>query len=129
MKQRAVKLSSSGMANITKSRIGNDFTFIIGGRRHNCPWFVAEFLSPKVGCLHSVNATVGEIHIEVYDVRNDFESIISVVFGSNLFMTREPHSVFLSIACELNNWKLYFPIGDVMQNNVIISEFCQKCDD
>jgi hypothetical protein len=129
MKESAVKLSSSGMANITKSRMENDFTFIVGGRRHSCPWFVAEFLSPKVSRVHSVDITVSEIDIEVQDVNNEFESILSLGFGSSLSVARENRLFLLSIARELNNWELYFSVHELSEENFIISEFCQQFDD
>jgi hypothetical protein len=91
--------------------------------------FLAEFLSPKVGRLHSVDATVSEIHFEVEDVNNDFQTILSLGFGSSLSVTSENRLFLLSIARELNNWELSFSFHDLSEDNLIISEFCQQFDD
>jgi hypothetical protein len=85
MKENALKLSSSGMANITKSRTENDFTFIVGGRRHSCPWVIADFVSPKIGRLHSVYVPVNPMNVDAEDINNEFQSILSLGFASNIF--------------------------------------------
>jgi hypothetical protein len=41
-----VALLARGMKNICIKN--KDFTFGVGSRRYDCPWFVAEFLSPYV---------------------------------------------------------------------------------
>jgi hypothetical protein len=129
VKESAVKLNSSEMENITKTRMENDFTFVVDGRRHSCPWFVAEFLSPKIGRLHSVDVTVNEINIEVEDVNTEFCSLLSLRFGSSLSVTDDNCLFLLSIAREMNNWELCFSVHDVSEEHLIISEFCQQFED
>jgi hypothetical protein len=61
MTESRLRLSSGGMRNIVKARIENDFTFIVDEHRYSCPWFIAEFLSPKVGRLHSIDGMIQEL--------------------------------------------------------------------
>jgi hypothetical protein len=121
-----VKLSGSGMTNITRSRMEKDFTFIVGEHRHSCPWFIAGFISPKVGRLHTANVTVNELEIETKDLWNESEKIISLGLGLTVSVPRENRRFFLSIVRELCKWELYFLIHDLFEDNVIISDFCQK---
>jgi hypothetical protein len=54
----------------------DDFTFIVGDRRHRCRSSVAQFLSPPVSELHWTDATISELRLEVED-REDFFGAVS----------------------------------------------------
>jgi hypothetical protein len=88
----------------------NDFTFIVGEHRYRCPWFIADFVSPKVGRLHTADVTVNELGTESEDLKNEFKMIVSLGFGCTVSVPRENQSFLLSIARELCNWRLYFLI-------------------
>jgi hypothetical protein len=77
-------LSATGMRNIAQSKAENDFTFIVGDVSYQCPWFVAAFLSPRIGELHSMDPTVNEYLIETKDPEHQFEEFLS--FGRGEFV-------------------------------------------
>jgi hypothetical protein len=66
------------MTNSAFSRAENDFKLIIGEHRHSCPWFVADFLSPKVGRLHSIDPCINEITVETIDYNEEFSPFLAL---------------------------------------------------
>jgi hypothetical protein len=107
-------------------QIENDFTFIVGDNHYNCPWFIAEFLSPRVSELRSIDITMKEFLIETKDPGRLFESILSLGCGSTIFMSEESFSFFVSISRELCNWELYFRLYEIFNDNLSISTFCKE---
>jgi hypothetical protein len=112
-----------------KSRIENDFTFIVDEHHYICPCFIAEFLSPKVSHHREFDGTKNELIIETKDCEHDFESILSLGCGSQLSLKDLNHSFCLSIAKELWNWELYFCLYDMINDNVPICTFCKEFGD
>jgi hypothetical protein len=106
MGEKEVKISTRGLANLKKSHIVNDFTFIVGDHHYNCPWFIAEFISPRV-CQHrSIDITMNEFIITPHDPGRLFEFILSIGWGSRIHVNKETFSFFVSISRELSNWEL-----------------------
>jgi hypothetical protein len=60
-------LSVRGPANAAVGDLSDDFTFIIGSHRYQCPSSVAQFLSPRVSRLRWIDATISELRLEVED--------------------------------------------------------------
>jgi hypothetical protein len=90
--------------------IEKHFTFIVGDIHHNCPWFVADFLSPKIASFHSVDSSIDEFVIKTKDSENKFHEIISLGSGLSVCVNDMNGSFFTSIASELCNWELYFSV-------------------
>jgi hypothetical protein len=112
MSSKQLTLSTKGMMNIAISRAENDFTFIVGEHRHSCPWFVADFLSPKVGRLHSIDPCLNEIIIDTIDYNDEFGALLTLGRGSKIEMTETNRTFLNSISLELCNAELYFTINE-----------------
>jgi hypothetical protein len=70
-------LSARGLANVGGRDSPDVFTFIVGDHRYRCRSSVAQFLSPRVSRLQSVDATISELKLEVDDGDDLFGSAIS----------------------------------------------------
>jgi hypothetical protein len=81
MGEKEVNISARGLDKLRTSRIEKDFTFIVGEHHYNCPWFIAEFLSPRVNDLRSKDVTMNEFLIETEDPGRFFENILSLVLA------------------------------------------------
>jgi hypothetical protein len=95
-----VRLTGNGMANIASSKAENDFEFIVGDRRYSCPWFVADFVSPVVGRLHSLDPSVNEFHVDIGDSEDHFRKFLSLGSGSNFEICESDFSKYRTICCE-----------------------------
>jgi hypothetical protein len=120
-----LKLSASGMRNIAQSKAENDFTFIIGDASYKCPWFVATFLSPRIGQLRSMDPTVTEYVIETEDPEHQFEEFLSLGRGDFIEVSERSRQFLISVSSELGNFELYFSIHDWLQQTVTVPGFCQ----
>jgi hypothetical protein len=74
----AASLSTRGLTNVRLEDSRHDFTFIVGGGRYRCLPSAAQFLSPRVRSLHSIDATIDEIAIDVDDATGLFGAILDV---------------------------------------------------
>jgi hypothetical protein len=78
------------MANTGPSEADNDFAFIVGSLRYECPWFVAAFLSPRIGRLRQRDRIVTEYKVETEDPKHQFEAFPSLGRGSLVAVESEP---------------------------------------
>jgi hypothetical protein len=51
----------TGLVNVEIGDWSDDFAFIIGDHRYQCPSYVAPFLLPRVSELHWIDATISEL--------------------------------------------------------------------
>jgi len=100
----AVVLSSRGLGNI--SRRDNDFAFVVGSRRYECPSFVAEFLSPLVSRIHAVDDCANELRLNVDDPDDFFQEFLLLGRGKSIDVPCQKRCTFLSICRELDNREL-----------------------
>jgi hypothetical protein len=103
-----VWLSAQGLKNIRFEKYENDFTFVVGGFRHSCPRFVAEFISPRVRRLHSIDETISMIDIGVDDVGGEFSQLLS----GSIDVSDSTKSFLKSIATALENPELYLGVQE-----------------
>jgi hypothetical protein len=101
-----INLSAKGLGNLPRNVYENDFTFIVGDYRYDCPSFIASFLSPRICDLQMKDATLREFYIETSDPTELFPKLLSVCYGSS-FRVCESISFFQSILSELWNRELY----------------------
>jgi hypothetical protein len=80
----SVALSAKALGNLPTSGSSGDFTFIVGQRPYSCPSIVAEFISPRVRGLHSVDSTITELVIGIDDPDGLFRDIISLSRGAEI---------------------------------------------
>jgi hypothetical protein len=106
--EKTVWLSAKGLKNIQMNEYENDFTFIVGGFRHSCPRFVAQFISPRVSRLHSIDDTISTLEIAVEDNGRNFSQLLS-----GLIDISSSTKIFLiSISAALENTELYLSVQD-----------------
>jgi hypothetical protein len=101
-----------------------DFTFIIGNHRYRCSLSLAQFLSPRVAKLHSVDDTVDEIRIGVEDPDELVGVVLEAARGDSITIDSAHRLMFLAICAVLWNSELYESIygqlgSEVMMENVI----------
>jgi hypothetical protein len=81
-------LSARGLATVAVGDWSGDFTFIIGDHCDRCPSSVAQFLSPRVSSLHSINTTILDLRLEVKDGDDLFGSVLEAAGGAALQLIR-----------------------------------------
>jgi hypothetical protein len=77
-------LSARGLANAPVGDWSDHFTFIVGAHRSRCPSSVAQFLSPRVSKLHSIDPTISELRLEVEDRDELFGSVLEAAEGNSI---------------------------------------------
>jgi hypothetical protein len=77
-------LSGRGLANVAVGDWSDDFTFIIGDRCCESPSSVAQFLSPRVSKLQSIDAAISEPRFEVEDRDDLFGSLLKAAGGGGI---------------------------------------------
>jgi hypothetical protein len=102
----SVRLSAKGLFNVRAESPDAKFAFIVAGRRHECSWGAAEFVSPRVSDLHSFDATIDELIIDVDDPENFFDEFVAAASGGCVTMSPPNCEVFLSICAALDNREL-----------------------
>jgi hypothetical protein len=121
-----VKLSADGMASIASSKMENDFRFVVGERDYPCPWFLADFISPKIGRLHASEPSLSEFVIATPDSGQHFGEILSAGRGASLSVTEVNRPFLVSVAAELENVELYWLLNDPAKDGATVSEFCER---
>jgi hypothetical protein len=117
-----VKLSAEGMKNYARSKVDNDFLFLVGKKEYWCSWIVAEFLSPKIAELHSGDPSITEYQVETNDNNAEFESFLSLGQGGILEINELNHDFFLALAAELSNKELYSRIGEHFDGDLSVGK-------
>jgi hypothetical protein len=96
-----VGLSAKGLANIPRNIYENDFTFIIGEDRDQCPSFIAAFLSPRIGQLQISHSTLRKFVIATKDPEHYFYNFICLGEGCKITLTGGNSGFFRLMCCEL----------------------------
>jgi hypothetical protein len=76
----AARLSTKGLNNMPMDEYDKDFTFVIGGFGHSCVQFVADFTSPKLSRLHSIDSTTSGLYLSIDDPHSTFTRIVKLGF-------------------------------------------------
>jgi hypothetical protein len=100
-------LSTKGLAIIPESESRNDFEFLVGNSRYLCPSLIADFLSPLLCRLHSVDETLRSIRIATKDDHSQFGDFIHLGRGFPLVVTDANRSFLISVCAELENRELH----------------------
>jgi hypothetical protein len=106
--------SAKGLANIAVDPAFNTFCFIVGDHSYCCRPFVADFLSPLVARLHSLDACLDEYHLNSPDPFNCFDSILAVGRGSDLMLDKRTFPSALAILTELENREFCDQLADTI---------------
>jgi hypothetical protein len=134
----SLSLSTKGLANVPINESRNDFEFVVGDTTYHCPSLIADFLSPRIAQLHSIDDTISRIVIEIKDKETEFGAFISLRRGQSLLLTESNRNFHLSVSKELCNYEVYDYIfrlaeGDISISNVIdrikiYSEIGSNCE-
>jgi hypothetical protein len=119
-----LSLTAKGLQNIPQSKAVRDFAFVVGDTRYFCPWFVADFLSTKVGGLHAVDSTIDEFFVTTEDPNHQFESFLSLGSGSVVAICDSNRDFFIELSRELGSHEVLLSIlsaveGELSTSNVI----------
>jgi hypothetical protein len=102
----SLALSASGLKNIPHREELDDFEFIVGDAHYRCPWFIADFLSPRIAHLHKIDNTICTYVIETKDPKSEFPGFLSLGRGGTIKMERGSLSFYDSLSEELENAEL-----------------------
>jgi hypothetical protein len=106
IKPPMIAISSRGLRNLPTAPgydNRNDFDFIVNGRHFLCPSLVADFLSPRVARLHTIDSTHDTLTISTNDPDNNFPSFLALGQGGDLRFLSANRDFFLSICADLEN--------------------------
>jgi hypothetical protein len=78
-----ISLSTKGLGNLPRNVYENNFTFIVGDHRYDCPSVIASFLAPRICDLRVQDATLREFYIETADPTELFPKLLSICYGSS----------------------------------------------
>jgi hypothetical protein len=117
-------LSARGLANVAVGGWSDDFSFIVGDHRYRCQSSIAQFLSPRVSKLHSIDATINELRLEVEDRDELFGSVLKSAGGSSIAVDSAQRRTFAEICGALWNSELYESvcgqlIDEVTMENIV----------
>jgi hypothetical protein len=102
-------LSVRGLRDVIVRPSDDEFTFILGDRLYCCPSIVAEFLSPRVCGILSIDATATELMIEVTDGNEMFELLLDAARGCDVSKSKDSATwtKFICMCGALCNSELY----------------------
>jgi hypothetical protein len=116
----------------------NDFTFLVGTSSYCCPSFVADFLSPHISKLRSVDPTIHEFVIETADPHDDFLSFLALGAGYTVLVNFNNATFFGSLCRELANVVILQLISHssheslncrtVIDQLLLLCELCGNCE-
>jgi hypothetical protein len=111
-----VWLSAKGLKNIQMKEYEKDSTFVVGGFRHSCPRFVAQFISPRVSPLHSIDDTIPTFEIAVDGSGCHFSQLLS----GSISISDSTQNFLMLIAMALENTELYLSVQEELNVGHII---------
>jgi hypothetical protein len=121
-------LTAKGLENIPRHEARNDFTFYVGDFRYTCPWYVADFLSPKICQLHQIDPWLDEFDIESADPNHLFTEFLSLAQGRSFALTECDREFFSRVCRELRNGELLFSIIDHFEGDLAVSNVLNRLE-
>jgi hypothetical protein len=113
-------LSGRGLANVAVRDWSHNFTFIIGDHRYWCRSFLAQFLSPQVSKLHSIDGTIDELRLEIEDGDELFGSVLEAAGSGNIAVEMVHRRIFMGICGALWNSDLYKAVCGQIGDDIIM---------
>jgi hypothetical protein len=102
-----VRLSGKGLSNIPMDQYDKDFTFILHGFGHSCARFAADFISPKVSCLHSIDNTISRLDLAIRNSHSVFAEIVELDLGGSILLNDADGSLIISMSIAVENTEQY----------------------
>jgi hypothetical protein len=121
----SIQLTTEGLGNIPNLGTRNDFAFIVGERRYMCPWYVANYLSPTIAQLQSMDPTISAFQIESIDTTGLFGNILTLGRGGRISFSPSDQLFYVSVFRELGNSEAIRAILDCVESDMSISNAVQ----
>jgi hypothetical protein len=119
---RQLVLSTQGLRNIESGDEVKDFDFVVGKVHHHCPWFIAEFLSPRIAELRRSDNTICEFFIETADPRGEFCRFLSLGEGESISIDCDNQLFYEELSEELKNLELFNVLLEGRGDSMTIDE-------
>jgi hypothetical protein len=114
------------MKNICIKDKDNDLTFVIGSRHYDCPWLIAEFLSPYVCQCRSVDDIINEMIISIDDSNDVLGSLMLIGRRNEVEISRADFVTVMLICRELGNSELYEVIFREFSDDITIDNVFER---
>jgi hypothetical protein len=85
MDSKSLSLSTNGLSHIPIKESTIDFKFIVGDATYCCPSWIADFISPKIAVLHSIDNTVMSFRLKHMTAEGVSVRFLDLVAVSLLF--------------------------------------------
>jgi hypothetical protein len=102
----SLSLSAHGLSELPPNIYENDFTFIVDGRRYECPSIIADFLSPLLCRLRQSDSSIHEYELNIKDPNDYFYNFISLGRGETISFSRTSRAFYFQICESLENKEL-----------------------
>jgi hypothetical protein len=122
----SLTLSTNGLSHVPIKESRNDFEFIVGDATYRCPSLIADFISPKIAALHSIDDTIMSFLIETNDSGGYFGSIVELGRGKSIVLTESNWKIVGSISKELGNMEIYEQILRVIEGELSIDNVVKR---
>jgi hypothetical protein len=133
--------SLSRMRTVWVNDVEDDFVFLVGDKRYDCPRIIPELLCPTTSVQHSVDPSITQYIVETNQVNEDFELFQSLCAGSAIRVTDANRAFFLSLSREFGNsciplsilrhFHTSYPVGQIYDHfgdcslPFLASQFCE----
>jgi hypothetical protein len=128
----AFSLTTRGLSHVPMRESSGDFSFIVGGSTYRCPSLIAEFLSPRIAKLRSVDETITNFRIKTRDKGGHFSEFVSLGRREPLLLNESNRSFHLSVSKELGNSELYLFIeggrGDTLSIENVVQRLKRRAE-
>jgi hypothetical protein len=97
----------------------NDFEFIVSGSesRYRCPWFIADFPSPRIAALGVVDNTIYSYEVATKDQKSEIEQFLSLGRGK-------------SVIVDSTNRRFYELLSEEVLNEELLNLLCSgNCEE
>jgi hypothetical protein len=122
----SLTLSTNGLSHVPLKESGNDFKFIAGDATYCCPSLIADFLSPKIAQIHSIDDTIVSFAISAKDVKGDFSSIMGLGRGQPVVLTESNRTLLESVCKDLLSVELYEKILQATEGTISVDNVASR---
>jgi hypothetical protein len=102
-----VALHPLAFRHVRMDDIQEDFVFIVGKQRYNCPRIIVHLLSRRLLLQKSIDTSINEYVVETKDPKNEFPLFLSLGRGSLVTVTTDSAPFVFSLCRELDNSDIF----------------------
>jgi hypothetical protein len=114
------------LASVAVRDWSDNFTFIVGDHRYRCRSSDAQFLSPRVSKLHSIDDTIDDIRIDVEDGDELFGSVLEAAQCGSVAVDSGHRLTFVAICAALWNSELYESVCGQLSDEVTMDDVVDR---